>query len=57
MSLIWLALHLLSFFYFLEYIINNNTRKLKRSPIDDIIDNNDASVFIVFENYFQYRMW
>ena len=43
-------------FYFLKYIINTNLQKLKRSPFGDIIDSNDASVFITFGNCLQYRM-
>ena len=35
----------------------SHTWKFKLSPIGDIIDSNDASVFIVFENWFQYRLW
>ena len=45
------------FFHFLRYVINTNLWKLKRSPIGNITDSNDASVFIIFENCFQYRMW
>ena len=30
------------FFYFLKYVINFNTRKLKRSPGGDIVDSNDT---------------
>ena len=32
------------FLYFLKYIINTNTWKLKRSPIGDIIDHNDICI-------------
>ena len=40
-------------FYLLRYI-NTNTSKLKRSPIGDTNDNNDVSVFPIFEDCFFY---
>ena len=40
--LLWVALRVWILFYFLKYLINTNTWKLKRSLIGDIIDSNDT---------------
>lgn len=42
-------------FYFVKYIIKANTSKLKRWPIGNIINSNEAWMFTVFESWFQYR--
>ena len=46
------------FFYFLKNIMNTNTWKLKRSPVDDMTDSNDTCILgcHIFENCFQYQM-